>query len=250
MRSLKKIGVFIKGFIILNVLWYIFSMVMNSRIVPKPHEIYMYIPELFKEKFYTHIVASLYRVSIGLLISFAIGITLGILMGYSKKVDKLLNPLIYFTYPIPKTALLPVIMTIYGLGDGSKITLIVLITVFQVIVSVRDAVSNIVNENYNPLISLGATKLQLIRHVTIPAILPDILSNVRVAIGTAFSILFFVEAYGTKVGVGYFIQDAWTRIDYIDMYAAIVILSFLGLILFILVDCIEDIVCRWKFRDI
>ncbi|WP_042276549.1 ABC transporter permease [[Clostridium] dakarense] len=248
MKVLKKIETFVKGFIILNLLWYIFSMVMDSRIVPKPHEIYMYIPKLFEQDFYMHISASLYRVLIGLLISFLIGSTIGLLMGYYKNINKLLNPLIYFTYPIPKTALLPVVMTIYGLGDGSKITLIVLITVFQVIVSVRDAVSNILSENYNPLISLGATKLQLFRHVTIPAILPEILTNIRLSIGTAFSVLFFAEAYGTNAGVGYFIQDAWTRINYIEMYSGIVILSFLGLILFILVDFIESIVCRWKVK--
>ncbi|MBB6714020.1 ABC transporter permease subunit [Clostridium gasigenes] len=246
MREIKKIGTFVKGFIILNVIWYIFSIVMNSRIVPKPQDIYRYMPILFKNGFYIHITASLYRVVIGLLISLVIGISIGLLMGYSKKVNKLLNPLIYFTYPIPKTALLPVVMTIYGLGDGSKITLIVLITVFQIIVSVRDAVSNIINENYNPLISLGASKLQLFYHVTIPAILPEILTNIRLSIGTSFSILFFVEAYGTNKGLGYFIQDAWSRINYIEMYSGIVMLSFLGLILFILIDFFEGIVCKWK----
>lgn len=246
MRELKKIGSIIKGFIILNVLWYIFSIVINSRVIPKPHVIYMYLPTLFKGDFYMHIVASLYRVLVGIVIAFVIGITIGLLMGYSKKINKILNPLIYFTYPIPKTALLPVVMTIYGLGDGSKITLIVLIVVFQIIISVRDSVTNIISENYNPLISLGASKLQLFTNVTMPAILPEILTNIRLSIGTAFSILFFVEAYGTNKGVGYFIQDAWSRINYIEMYSGILILSFLGLILFILIDFIEDIVCRWK----
>ncbi len=160
--------------------------------------------------------------------------------------NELLNPLIYFTYPIPKTALLPVVMTIYGLGDNSKITLIILITVFQVIVSVRDAVSNISKEMYNPLISLGASNLKLLKYVTIPAILPEVLTTIRLSIGTSLSVLFFAEAYGTNEGIGYFIQDAWTRINYIDMYSGIIILSTLGFILFVLLDLIEESVCRWK----
>lgn len=167
-------------------------------------------------------------------------------MGHFNKINAILNPLVYFTYPIPKMALLPIVMTIYGLGDGSKIMMIVLITVFQVIVSVRDAVINVSKEEYNPLISLGAKKYQLFYHVTFPAIIPEILTNIRLCIGTAFSILFFSEAYGTSVGVGYFIQDAWSRINYIDMYSGIVILSVLGLVLFISIDFIESIVCRWK----
>lgn len=247
MRGLKELLTFGKGFVILNILWYIGCIILNSRILPMPHDIYMHLPGLLKEEFAIHIIASLYRVGMGLLISFTTGIAIGLLMGYSERVNKLLNPLVYFTYPIPKMALLPVAMTIYGLGDGSKITMIVLITVFQVIVSVRDAVVNVSKEHYNPLISLGATNVQLFKHVTLPAILPEILTNIRLCIGTSFSILFFSEAYGTSEGVGYFIQDAWTRIDYIDMYSGIVILSVLGLLLFILIDFIESLVCRWKY---
>ena len=246
MRSLQKVHTFVKGFILINIIWYIFSIVINSRIVPKPHEIYIYIPKLLNQGMYVHILASLYRVSLGLLISLIIGSIIGILMGISKKMNELLNPLIYFTYPIPKTALLPVVMTIYGLGDSSKITLIILITVFQVIVSVRDAVSNISKEMYNPLISLGASNLKLLKYVTIPAILPEVLTTIRLSIGTSLSVLFFAEAYGTNEGIGYFIQDSWTRINYIDMYSGIIILSTLGLILFLLLDLIEELVCRWK----
>ena len=218
MKRLNKLWTFSKGFILLNILWYIFSLMMNSRILPSPIKIYANLPNLLKDDFYLHINASLYRVGIGLLISFVIGISIGLIMGYSDKMNKLLNPLIYLTYPIPKMALLPIVMTLFGLGDGSKITMIVLITVFPIIVSVRDSVINVSKENYNMLLSLGAKRLDLFYHVTFPSILPEILTNIRLSIGTAFSILFFSEAYGTNKGVGYFIQDAWSRINYIDLY--------------------------------
>ncbi len=246
MTALKKIWSFIKGFIILNILWYVCAIIMNSRVLPTPDKIYLHLPELFKNDFYVHILASLYRIFIGLLLSFFIGSIIGLVMGYSKKINKILNPLVYFAYPIPKTALLPVVMTLYGLGDGSKITIVVLITVFQVIVSVRDSVINVEKVNYNPLISLGASRLQMFYNVTLPAILSEVLTNIRLSIGTALSVLFFAEAYGTNMGIGYFIQDAWSRINYIDMYSGIVILSILGLILFIILDYIESVVCKWK----
>lgn len=246
MTALKKVWSFIKGFILLNILWYICSIIMNSRILPTPDKIYLHLPELFKSGFYVHIVASLYRIFAGLLLAFFIGSIIGLIMGYSEKFNKILNPLVYFAYPIPKTALLPVVMTLYGLGDGSKITIVVLITVFQVIVSVRDSVINVEKVNYNPLISLGASGIQKFYHVTLPAILPEVLTNIRLSIGTALSVLFFAEAYGTSVGIGYFIQDSWTRINYIDMYSGIVILSILGLILFIILDYIESVACKWK----
>lgn len=246
MKKFKKLFSFIEGFIILNVVWYMLALIMNSRILPSPLKIYENMPNLIKDDLSVHIFASLYRVGMGLLIAFIIGIAIGLIMGYSDKTNKLLNPLIYFSYPVPKMALLPIVMTLFGLGDVSKITMIVLITVFPIIVSVRDSVVNVGKENYNMLISLGASNVQLFYHVTLPSIVPDILTNIRLSIGTAFSILFFSEAYGTSKGVGYFIQDAWSRIDYIDLYSGILILSILGLILFLILDVIESVVCEWK----
>lgn len=246
MTALKKIWSFIRGFIILNILWYFCAVIMNSRILPSPDKVYLHLPKLFKNGFYVHIIASLYRVFFGLFLAFFIGSMIGLIMGYSKRFNKLLNPLVYFSYPIPKTALLPVVMTLYGLGDNSKIIIVVLITVFQVIVSVRDSVVNVEKINYYPLISLGASRVQKFYHVTLPAILPEVLTNIRLSIGTALSVLFFAEAYGTNKGIGYFIQDAWTRINYIDMYSGIVVLSILGLLLFLILDYIESILCRWK----
>lgn len=246
MKTLKKWGTFLQGFIILNVIWWIGSVIVDSRALPSPIKIYESLPKLLGNDFYLHILASVQRLSIGLIISLAIGLVVGLLMGYSKRVNKILNPVIYFTYPVPKTALLPVVMILYGLGDASKITIIVLITVFQVIVSVRDAVVNIPSQLYNPLKSLGASNIQLFKNVTFPAILSDLLTNIRLLVGTALSVLFFAEAYGTTVGLGYYIQDAWTRIDYISMYGAILVLSIVGVVLFLVIDLIEDNFCRWK----
>lgn len=246
MCRLKKVSTYLIGFFLLNVLWYAFSGIMKSRIAPMPHEIYAYIPKLFSENFMEHLTASLFRMVIGLAISFVIGFAVGLIMGSSRRVNMVLNPLLYFTYPIPKTALLPVIMTIYGLGNGSKIAIIVLITVFQVIIGVRDGVINVTTETYHSLIGMGANRLQLFFYATFPSILPELLTNLRLSVGTALSILFFVEAYGTTSGIGYYIGDAWSRMNYIQMYCGIVILSLLGLILFVLIDFLENILCKWK----
>lgn len=246
MKTMKKLKLFIEGFVIFNVLWYIIALVSNINVLPKPTDIYANVGNLYGDKLYVHVLTSVYRVFSGLSISLVLGISLGLIMAYSKTWNKLLNPLVYFTYPIPKTALLPVVMLIFGLGDKSKIIIIVLILVFQVIVAVRDSVLNIPQETYNPLRSLGASKLQVFIHITLPAILPELLTNLRLSIGTALSILFFAEGYGTKYGIGYYILDAWTRIDYIGMYAGIVVLSLLGFALFVLIDILEETVCKWK----
>lgn len=237
---------FFQGFIIFNILWYVFSNILNLKVLPNPISIYMNFTKIKWIILYKHILASLYRIGFGIGISLILGTLIGLLMANSNRWNKILNPLVYFTYPIPKTALLPIVMLLFGLGDSSKIIVIVLIIIFQIIVAVRDGVLSIPPETYNPIKSLGASKIQILIHITLPAILPDILTSMRVSIGTALSILFFTEGYGTKYGIGYFILDAWSRINYLDMYVGILVMSLVGFILFIFIDLLEELICKWK----
>lgn len=246
MKSKKRIKLFLQGFVMVNVLWYILAVIIDLHVLPTPIEVYLNLGSLYDARLHIHILASLYRVVLGIGISLVLGVSIGLLMAYSKTWNRILNPLVYFTYPVPKTALLPVVMLLFGLGDTSKVILIVLIVVFQVIIAVRDAVLNISPETYNPIRSLGASKLQIFRYITFPAVMPELLTNLRLSIGTALSILFFAEAYGTQLGIGYYILDAWTRIDYIGMYAGIIAISLFGFVLFVLTDILEEAVCKWK----
>jgi NitT/TauT family transport system permease protein len=175
----------------------------------------------------------------------AVGVPIGILMAYSKRANAYLYPLIYFSYPIPKTALLPIAMLLWGMRDGSKVVIIFCIIVFQVIVSVRDSVLHIDKALYQAIICSGGSRLQIIRHITVPAILPQLFTSIRVSLGTAVSILIFIEGYGTEYGMGYYILDAWSRINYIQMYLGILVISFVGFVLFIAMDMLIRKVCPW-----
>ncbi|MHC1748185.1 MAG: ABC transporter permease [Cellulosilyticaceae bacterium] len=246
MKKMRHLVVFLEGFVLFHLLWAIGARLMNTKALPSSLAVYANLPKVFSQSAYQHMGASFYRIFWGLMISLAIGLIIGILMGSFKQVNEILNPLVYFTYPVPKTALLPVVMILFGLGDSSKITIIVLITVFQVIVAVRDAILHIPQELYHSLKSLGASKLQMFVHVTFPAIVPELLTTLRLSVGTALSVLFFAENYGTKFGLGYYVQDSWTRIDYLSMYGGILLLAFLGFILFIAIDFMEQILCKWQ----
>ena len=147
---------------------------------------------------------------------------------------------------LPKIALLPVVMLLFGVGEWSKLILVFLIIVFQVVVAVRDAVAAIPSETYAPLRVLGASFAQIVRHIIVPASLPKFITAVRVAMATAISVLFFTETFGTQYGIGYYIMDAWLRVNYLDMYAGIVVLSAMGLLLFILLDWTERRMCAWN----
>lgn len=232
--------------IVVLLLWQILSLLISRPIVPGPLQVAENIKLIFADRIAVHMLCSFGRVAAGIAFSLMLGIPLGYLMGYYRKLDKALSPLIYFTYPVPKLALLPVVMLLFGLGEASKIIMIVMIVIFQIIITSRDAVRNIPPETFFSLRSLGASRWQKLSEVIIPASLPDLLSATRVALGTAVSILFFTETFGTQHGMGYFIMDAWMRVSYIEMYSGIVVLSIMGFIIFIAIDMAEWIICGWR----
>lgn len=234
------------GGLMLLVAWYIISMLANRPIIPNPLAVFVQIGAIFTSKMAIHVVYSLSRILEGMAISILIGVPLGFLMGYFEKVDRILSPLMYFAYPIPKIALLPVIMVLFGLGEVSKILMIVLIIIFQIIVTARDAVKDIPPETFYALQSLGAGRLQVFSEIVTPAALPEVLTATRLALGTAISILFFTETFGTQYGMGFFIMDSWLRVNYLDMYAGILILSLIGFCLFVAIDYAEKRICSWR----
>jgi NitT/TauT family transport system permease protein len=192
-----------------------------------------------------HMAVSAGRILEGLFIALLIAVPIGLTLANYPKINKICSPVLYFTYPVPKLALLPIVMLWLGIGEAAKITLIVLILVFQLIVSIRDAALHIPREDFHVLISLGASKRQLLRWIMLPAVLPEALTAIRVAIGTAASVLFFTETFGTDKGMGFYIVDSWMRLAYKEMYTGILCLSLLGFILFFSIDILEKKVCKW-----
>ena len=245
MRSRKWRGA-IYSLIVVILAWWALSALLARPIVPSPYDVLLNIIATFTAKISTHVLYSLGRILAGILLAALLGVPLGFLMGYYDRIDRLLSPLVYFTYPIPKLALLPVVMLLFGLGEVSKLIMIVLIVVFQVVITSRDAVKSIPAETFHSLQSLGASKIQTFTEIILPASLPEVLTAIRLALGTAVSILFFTETFGTEYGMGYFIMDAWMRVNYLDMYAGIVVLSFMGFCIFSAIDAAESHLCAWR----
>lgn len=247
---MKKIGRIFQeallGAVLVNLLWYIASVTFRINALTNPLIVYSNLGEVLKKSMGMHLFASLERILLGVGIAVILGVATGLFMSRSRVANKILGSFVYFTYPVPKLALLPVVMLLAGIGNMAKVIMIILIIIFQIIIATRDAVKNIPEENYYILTSLGANQWTIMKNLTFPAILPDLLTTLRIAIGTAISVLFVTETYGTDQGMGYFIVDAWMRINYVDMYAGIVILSMMGFILFFLIDILETILCKWK----
>lgn len=247
---MKSVFQFLTGALIVNLLWLCASVMLDRPSLPLPGDVYASLFSSRDAVMWPHIFASLFRIVAGVGIASLLGIVIGIWMGFSKVSDRIWSAVIYFTYPVPKLALLPAVMILAGLGDAAKIIMIVLIVVFQVIVATRDAVRKIPSEWYDIMVSLGASRCRMLFGVTMPAIMPDIFTALRVAVGSAVSVLFVTETYGTDKGLGYYIVDAWMRIDYIDMYSGIIVLSVMGSAIFFLIDALSVVMRRNRMNNL
>ncbi|MFF2910961.1 ABC transporter permease [Paenibacillus sp. NPDC057934] len=245
-KKLHQVFRLLLVFFCMNVVWYIAYLLMNHPILPSPLAVYQAMGELGGRDLALNVGYSLMRIFAGVLLALLIGLMIGLLMGRSATWNKLLDPVVYLTYPVPKIALLPVVMLFFGLGETSKILMIMLILLFQIIISVRDGVKSIPDNTYDVLTSLGAGSAQKFWNVTLPGALSVILSTIRISLGTAISVLFFTEIYGTDHGMGFFIMDAWLRLDYPEMYAGIMLFSLVGFVLFLLVDLLDYKFMKWR----
>jgi NitT/TauT family transport system permease protein len=237
-----------EGLLVFHALWYVASLALGLAVLPLPHEVYRAFPGALEQGIGRHLSASLGRVAAGVAIALSLALLLGIPLGYKRGVSHALSPLVYLCYPVPKLALLPIIMILLGIGEAAKITVLVLIIFFPLLLSVRDAVRAVPEEDYAVLVSLNGRFRDKLRHIILPACLPAILSSLRVSVGMAFSALFITETFGTDTGLGLYVNDCWMRLDYINMYFGITLLAFVGIGLFVLIDVSERIFCRWQRR--
>jgi NitT/TauT family transport system permease protein len=244
----KGLRAYLYGIMALLAVWQAAASALTLPIIPSPAAVMLNLSQIFFSHISVHSFFSLWRIVAGVILSVVVGIPIGLCMGYFSRWDRALSPIIYLSYPIPKIALLPLVMLLFGLGDISKIFMIFLIIIFQVIVTVRDSVKSIPRETYYSLYSLGASFADILREILIPASLPKFLTSLRIAMATAISVLFFTETFGTEYGMGFFIMDAWMRVNYLEMYSGIVVLSGIGLVLFSAIDWLERKLCHWQYR--
>lgn len=232
--------------VVFAALWQVLAALMNRPFLPGPAETLAVLARILSEgKLWRHIGASLSRIGWALILSAVPALVLGLTAGRSPGFNKILSPVIYLLHPLPKAAFLPVIMSFFGLGEFSKIFLVAFIIFSQMLVTIRDAAARTPEELIDSVRSLGAGKRALLGHVIIPAVLPGFFTGLRVSLGTAIAVLFFAETFAAESGLGYLIADAWTRIAYTEMYAAILALSLLGLLLFAATDLAERLICPW-----
>ncbi|MEG0255748.1 MAG: ABC transporter permease [Vagococcus sp.] len=236
--KLNKLTQFILGMLSFIVVWYLLFLISNNPSIPNPKGSLIKAWEI-KQVLFFHTGASFLRIFISLLLASLFSIPLGILLARSKRLNQWLSPLIYFLYPLPKVAFLPILMIFFGLGNISKILLIFSIISLQLLISIRDGVNQIPANYYHVMEDYSSSYMEELRFVTLPALVPTLFSSLRVSVAISLASLFFAENYATQYGLGYLIMSAWTKMDYDELFVGVLAIAVLGFLIFTLLDELE-----------
>lgn len=241
----RKVGGY--GFAILFILiaWELLALGLNSPALPTPQATFAVLaanlPALGP-----YFLTSAWRVIAAIAIATVLAVPLAQLCARSRRLDPLFAPVLYILYPVPKVVLLPILLVLLGLGDAPKVVLVAITVFFQVLVVVRDAVRAVPEDTLLSARALGAGPAGLFRHVIFPATLPAVFTALRISVGTAIAVLFIAEAMAGSTGLGYFIMQSWSMVNYPRMFAGIVAMAVLGLGLYGIFDGAERRATRWR----
>ena len=195
------------------------------------------------------VLVSLNRVVQGFVYGAVLGILLGLLAGAIRWVEDLLDPWIAAVYPIPKSALFPLFLLWFGLGDPSKIVTIAVGVLFLVLVNTITGVRSI-----NPVLlkaarDLGASRLQIFAKVILPGALPNIFTGLRLGAGMALILVFITEIEATKAGLGFLLWEAFQLMDTRHVFVGVVTFGLLGVATTWLLQWLERVTCPWIQRS-
>jgi NitT/TauT family transport system permease protein len=240
---------YLRGFLVVLFFWYALALLVQGPIIPFPHVVFVHLVKgLPSTNMHLHVLFSLYRILMGTLLALLVAIPSGLAIGRVKRLDLVLSPTLYLLYPLPKIAFLPVFMVLFGIGDLSKIILITVIIFFPATLTIRDGVKEIPFQYLELAKAYHLSSKQILSDIIWPSILPRIFSSLRITVGISLSVLFVSETYAATYGLGYSIMNNWVMANYVGMYGGIVLLSLLGLVLYILIDKVERLVIPVQAR--
>ncbi|VFA95294.1 Putative aliphatic sulfonates transport permease protein ssuC [Nocardia farcinica] len=195
---------------------------------------------------WTHVSTSLGRSLSGFAIALAIAVPLGVAIAWYKPVADLLNPILELFRNTAALALLPVFVLILGIGETSKVALVVYASTFPILLNTITGVRTVDPLLIKSAASLGLTPLRLFQKVILPAAIPAIFTGLRMAAASSILVLLAAEMVGARAGLGYLITAAQQNFQIPNMYAGILAISLLGLSFNGLLVALERRFSRWR----
>ena len=239
-RLWNRYGGYLVGFASLFTLWHFASVyLVGSVLFPPPGVVFRKGMVLLRNGvLIEHLWASVQRILAGFIAGSVLGIPIGLAMGSFRPLRKILEPYTEFLRFIPSVAMITVAVIWFGIGEASKIFLIVYTTIFIVILNTAAGVSAIAPNKIRAAQTLGATRAQIFLHVALPATVPYILTGMRLAMANSFTTIVAAELIAANEGLGKMLWDGRMFMLVDDIFVSLVCLGLLGFLV--------DRIFRWS----
>ncbi len=220
---------------------------IDTRFFPAPSTVMATLIEMMRTgELVTHTSVSLERLAYGTLLGGFPALILGIVMGLNRPIRALFDPLIAATYPVPKSAILPLALLVFGLGEGSKIFMVAIGVFYPLVINTTTGVLEInkiyldVGRNYK------ANRWNTFWTIALPGALPVIMTGLRLGIGIGLVLIAVAEMVGAKSGLGYLIWSAWSTFAVEQMYVGLFVIAIIGFLISIGLNELERAIIPWK----
>jgi NitT/TauT family transport system permease protein len=219
----------------------------DRRFIPAPTDIATrFFAMTVSGELAVHVAATVWRALAGFAVGIVPAIALGLLMAMFRPVQIFIDPLIASLFPIPKVALMPLLLLAFGFGDASKIALVAIAVFFPVIVNTYVGAVNIDKIYWDVARNYGASQTVLFTRIVFFGALPMIFAGLRIALAVSFIVLVAAEFVASKSGIGYLIWNSWELLQVDTMFVGIVSIGIIGLITSALFQELERKCIPWK----
>lgn len=187
-----------------------------------------------------NLIPSLKRILIGLGFAFAIGVPVGVAVGYFWMVRSVTSSVFQFLRMISPLAWMPIAIIIFGVGDAPVYFLIAVAAVWPIVINTAQGVRSVDPGWIRVVRVMGGGQLDILRRAIMPAVIPDIITGLRISVGISWIILVPAEMLGVSSGLGYFILDTRDRFEYGELMACILAIGVVGMLLDLILGTIES----------
>ena len=233
-------------------LWYVAASRQTNHLLPDPVQVLFGLIELAQRGLMLkYIVASLFRVTWGFLLAALIGIPAGLAIGWYRRAEMALNPLIQILRPISPLAWIPISILWFGVGDVAAIFLIFLASLLPLTLTAMNAVGSIPKVYINAGRNFGLSTPNIVYRVLYPAVMPQLIIGLRITLGIAWLVVVAAEMIAVNSGLGFLIVDARNAGNRYDLVVSgMVMIGLIGLLLDIGMRSLEGIrSLRWGYSE-
>jgi NitT/TauT family transport system permease protein len=221
--------------------------IIDTRFFPAPSSVIAEMIAMLKSgELVTHTAVSMQRLLYGTILGALPALVIGIAMGLNRPIRALFDPLIAATYPVPKSAILPLALLVFGLGEASKIFMVAIGVFFPMVINTTTGVLEInkiyldVGRNYK------ASRWNTFWTIALPGALPVIMTGFKLGIGIGLVLIAVAEMVGAKSGLGYLIWSAWSTFAVEQMYVGLFVIAIIGFLLTLALNELERVIIPWK----